>query len=255
MRGVLCLKWMGLMLLAAPLLQGCASPRSAIQAGRSCSPAGQYGSSLTVLQAFYTAPKAPGESNYFIDTQGGESLRSFALAHGLTNNHALFVVSHGTAVPTPSGARYAFYPATGKDYGGDMTGPRFSIQDIAAIIGPANARNVHNLVLASCNRENALRPEEIRACFPNVTNLTHAAPETDAQWSTFRHALTYHSRDIQFLYAMPDTFTVGVFDGDKKGRQKSRKLVPYVAELYLPGGATPYLTQTAGRELLQPSKP
>src|SRR3989442_11139581 len=143
MRGLLCLKWVGLMLLAASVLQGCAGPRSALQAGRSCSPSGQYGSSLKVLRAFYTPPKAAGESNYFIDTHGGESLRSFALAHGLTNNHALFVVSHGTAIQTPSGARYAFYPATGKDYGGDVAGARFFFLKIVPRAGPPP--HPHNL--------------------------------------------------------------------------------------------------------------
>src|SRR5947207_971664 len=119
-------KRLRLMPLAALLLQGCVGP-GATQAGRFCAPAGEYGANLKVLQASYTPPQAAGESNYFIDMQAGEPIHSFAATHGLTNNHALLVVSHGMAIQTPAGARYAFYPATGKSYGGAPSGPCFSI--------------------------------------------------------------------------------------------------------------------------------
>ena len=61
---------------------------------------GEYNGNLYVLRSFYTPPETPEESNYFIDMQGGGSLRGFACTHGLTNNHALFVLSHGGAIPT-----------------------------------------------------------------------------------------------------------------------------------------------------------
>ena len=185
--------------------------------------------------------------------QGGESLRDFVLAQGLTNNHALFVLSHGKAIATPWGLRYAFYGK--KNHREENISACFSIQDIAGIIGSANTSQIHNLVLAGCNKENMLCPEEIRSFFPNVTNIIHAAPGTDAQASTFRHALIYHSRDIQFLYQTPDTFTLGVFDDRKTSGKHDRKAVPYVADLYLPGAKKPFSRQTAGRELLEPAKP
>src|SRR5439155_22817425 len=154
------------------LLAGCAGTDGAIRAGRICShyPVwGEYGGNLNLLRCFYTPPQAAGESNYFIDMQGEEPLRNFAVAHGLTNNHALFILSHGRAIDTPSGPRYAFFG--GKSERGDNSGACFSIQDIAGLLGPTNASKIRNLVLASCNRENMLCPDEIRAYFPNVTNL------------------------------------------------------------------------------------
>jgi len=239
-------------LLGIPLLAGCVRTDGAVWSGARCShyPVwGEYGGNLNLLRCFYTPPQAAGESNYFIDMQGKEPLRNFAVAHGLTNNHALFVLCHGRAIDTPCGCRYAFFG--GKDDRNENSAASFSIQDIAGLLGPVNASQIHNLVLASCNRENMLCPAEIRAYFPYVTNLTHALPETDAQLNTFHHALTYPSRDIDFLYAMPDTFTLGVFEHRKSGKRGTRKLVPYVADLYLPGAKKPYSRQTAGRELLQ----
>jgi hypothetical protein len=239
--------------LTAVLLQGCSGlHQQGLSAGLGSSAEpewGEYGQNLNLLRAFYTPPQRPEESNYFIDMEQGESLRNFAFAHGLRNNHALFVFLHGRAIETPSGLRYAFYPEQGKR---DERVNGFSIRDIAHILGPANASQIHNLVLASCNRENMLCPAELKAYFPNVTNITHAAPNTAAQASTFRHAMIYHSRDIQFLYQMPDSFTLGVFDENKSNKADSKKAVPYVAELYLPGARKPFSTQTAGRELLDP---
>jgi len=250
---------LGVVLLGvlAVLLQGCSGIRNeGLPAGlvSSADPEwGEYGCNLNLLRAFYTPPQTPEESNYFIDMEQGESLRNFAFAHGLKNNHALFVFLHGRAIETPAGLRYAFCPDQRNRDDSAVSG--FPIRDIARILGPANASQIHNLVLASCNRENMLCPAELKAYFPNVTNITHAAPNTAAQASTFRHALIYHSRDIQFLYEMSDSFTLGVFDDSKNHKGNFKKAVPYIAELYLPGARRPFSTQTAGRELLDPPNP
>jgi hypothetical protein len=214
---------------------------------------GDYGGDLDLLRSFYSPPQLAGESNYVIDMQVGEPLRGFVVSHGLTNNHALFVLSHAEAVSTASGTRYALY--AGKDRRAHSSRSSYSIRDIARLLGPANAARIHNLLLAGCNKDNALSLAELRFYFPNATNIVHATPRTDARESTFRHALTYHSRDLQFLSEMADTFTLGVFEAKKSSKTKPRKSVPYVAELFHPGDEKPYLTQTAGRELLQPSVP
>lgn len=214
---------------------------------------GDYGGDLDLLRSFYTPPQLAGESNYVIDMQVGEPLSGFVISHGLTNNHALFVLSHAEALSTASGTRYALY--AGRDSRVHSTRSSYSIRDIARLLGPANAARIHNLLLAGCNKDNALSLAELRFYFPNATNIIHATPRTDARESTFRHALTYHSRDLQFLSEMADTFTLGVFEAKKTGKAKPRKSIPYVAELFRPGDEKPYLTQTAGRELLQPSVP
>src|SRR5947208_2253437 len=133
------------------IFQGCTGlHRAAIPPGGMCSGQpewGEYGTSLNLLRFFYTPPQTPDESNYFIDMEGGESLRKFAFSYGLTNNHALFVFLHGRAIETPSGLRYSFYADQE-----DNPAASFSIQDIARILGPENVSQIHNLVLASCNR-------------------------------------------------------------------------------------------------------
>src|SRR6266436_6484414 len=189
--------WLVVAGLNVCLLAGCVSPDGAVWSGARCAQYpvwGEYGGNLNLLRGFYTPPQVSGESNYFIDMQGDEPLRNFALAHGLTNNRALFVLCHGRAIDTRSGPRYGF--VAGKNEPNENGAAAFSIQDIAGLLGPVNASQIHNLVLASCNRENMLCPAEIRAYFPNVTNLIHALPETDAQLNSFHHALTYLSHDI-----------------------------------------------------------
>src|SRR5712671_2358452 len=105
------LNWLVVAGLTVPLLAGCVRPDGAVCSGTRCSQYpvwGEYGGNLNLLRCFYTPPQSSGESNYFIDMQGDEPLRNFALAHGLTNNHALFVLCHGRAIDTPSGSRYGF---------------------------------------------------------------------------------------------------------------------------------------------------
>src|SRR6185503_11869008 len=93
---------------------------------------GEYGANFRLLQEFASGPENVRESNWFIDMQTGPGLRRFAAAHGLTNNHALFVLSHGRAIQTPSGFRYAFYSAT---TGEELPTACFSVQDLASLLG------------------------------------------------------------------------------------------------------------------------
>lgn len=235
-------------------LSGCVGTGEGMGAEASALPRwGEYGGNLHLLSSFYRAPQAPGESNHFVDMLGDGSLRGFAVEQGLTNNHTLFLLSHGGAIETPSGSRYALWPGRSK-----RCHPRsasFSVSDVARFLGPAAASQVHNVMIAGCNRENLLCLGEFREFFPNATNITHAAAGCDPQESAFRRAMSYSSRDLDFLCQMPDTFSVGVFERKKTGKEALRRGAPYVAELYLPGAKKPFVTQTAGRELLQPGRP
>src|SRR5262249_55734058 len=130
------------------LLQSCCGDRGAALSGPAALyPAhpewGEYRANLNLLRSFYTPPQNSDESNYFIDMDGRQSLRNFAVSHGLTNNHALFVFMHGKAIETPLGLRYAFYTEEGKREPAGC----YSIHDLARILGRAHASQIHNLVL------------------------------------------------------------------------------------------------------------
>src|SRR5580765_1736410 len=71
---------------------------------------GDFGFSLDTLRKHYAAPEKPGESNYFIDLWAEQNLKILAYECKLTNNHALFINSHGGGVARTHGTRYAFYP-------------------------------------------------------------------------------------------------------------------------------------------------
>src|ERR1043165_6380729 len=95
------------------LALGCASEKDRVQ---KVSPlgyssgypfhAGEFGGNLDLLTKLLTGPAGPQESNYFLDMWDNEELRSYARMHGLTNNHALFVVSHAETIQTKNGPRY-----------------------------------------------------------------------------------------------------------------------------------------------------
>ena len=202
---------------------------------------GEFGGSLDYLRSCYMPPLSPGESNFYIDMLDG-SFRRFAIAHGLTNNHALFVVSHGKALQTDFGLRYAFYPEKSS-----YRVPSFSAGDLARLIGPANARQIQILVLAGCNRENLLSLRELKRYFPNAATIIHALPGTDANLASFWEMLAYRSQDLAALRS-PHDLAARHFGpaGFSKGS-------PYVADLYQPGARTPYRRQIAGRELFTPT--
>ena len=103
------------------------------------------------------------------------------------------------------------------------------------------------LIIAGCDFESSFSASELRQQFPNATNVIHSLPGKNAHEQLFKHALLYSSRDVKTLYDMPDRFTVGEFS--KKWQTK--KIRPYVAELFRHNERVPYKVQTAGRELLE----
>jgi hypothetical protein len=207
--------------------------------------AGEFGGSLELLTTFITGPVAPGESNYFLDMWDNEELRAYARMHGLTNNHALFVISHAETLRTKSGPRYSYFPDD--RHWPNAKKPHFSAADIARVLGPAKVRTINNLVVAGCDFERSFSSAELRRAFPNATNIIHSLPGKNAHEQLFRHALLYSSGDVKTLYDTPDRFSVGNFS-DKWKRKKIR---PYVAEIFRPREKSPYKIQTAGRELLE----
>src|SRR5688572_12367216 len=139
---------------AVLLLAGCATQKQGWKWG-------EYGGNLHYLRASYAPPRHAEESNHFIDLIQGVSVQEMARTRHLTNNNALFVFSHGKAVETPIGRRYAFQPSR-KGEQPPRNPASFSASDLARIVGRENARRVHNLVLAGCNTENLFYPQEFR---------------------------------------------------------------------------------------------
>jgi hypothetical protein len=205
---------------------------------------GEYGGNLDVLRQFVVSPASSKESNFFIDMWDHGELSNYARLHGLTNNHALFVISHGGGIPTVLGPRYAYFQKL--ESGVKKSKALFSARDLAQVLGPERVASIHNLVIAGCNPDNTFSSTELRLSFPNATNVVHSFPGKNAHETLFRHALIYPSRDVQTLYMQPDDFRAGLFDES----WQSKKAHPYIAELFLPGELMPYRIQTAGRELL-----
>ena len=87
----------------------------------------------------------------------GQKIRQKISAGGLTNNHALFVNSHGKRIATRTGPRYAFYPHESFVKDGGPT-PYFSAADLARIVGPAHTHKIHNILIAGCNAEGSFKP-------------------------------------------------------------------------------------------------
>ncbi|HUR45561.1 MAG TPA: hypothetical protein VMZ27_06725 [Candidatus Saccharimonadales bacterium] len=239
------------LLLGALLIAGCANqppPGHLSPLGYSSGypfHAGEFGGSLDLLSSFKHGPAVPGESNYFIDMWDSDELQSYARAHGLTNNHALFVISHAETLETKAGPRFAYFPDQHHWRGRNK--PHYSARDLARVLGPAKAGTIHNLVIAGCDVENSFSIAEMRHYFPNATNITHSVPGNNAHEQLFRHALSLSSKDIKTLYEMPDQFAVGNFSN----KWQRKKIRPYVAELFRPGSMSPFKIQTAGRETLE----
>ncbi len=223
------------------LFTGCAGGYRSAQPGGFASATtrhwGEYGGNMQYLASCCTGPQAPGESNYYLDMLG-MGFPGFAAAEGLTNNHTLFVLSHGKAIRTDFGVEYAFYP------GGYMVHPPcFSVRDLARILGP-HALEIHNLVFAGCNLENMFDARDVKRFFVNATNIVHALPGTDATIGTFQEILTYSSTELGARSFMPSS-RVPLF-----GRNDTVHNGRYVAELFRPGEGKPYEKVIAGRELL-----
>lgn len=194
------------------------------------------------LHKHFVGPAAKGESNYYLDLWEPPKMRVIAPGGGLTNNHALFINSHGKGIKTKDGIRYAFYPheAVGKGH--------CFIEDIAALIGPDNIPNIHNVVISGCNTDSSFSAKDVRKHFPNATNIIHSAPGQAGYQEMLFQVLLSDSSQIETLYqsrAGDDDFEI-----TNHPVPGCKKLSPYVATLFRPGQPEPYRKQKAGRELL-----
>ncbi len=234
------------------------SARNGKPARKTCAPAdsGEFGSPLDFLRQHYSAPQGPGESNYFIDLWANQELRSWATACKLTNNHALFVNSHGKSLATRRGTQYAFYPHQSL-LGAKEAAHPYSAADLARVLGVETASGIHNLILSGCNIEGAFSSQEFRKYFVNATNIIHMAAGELGYQSMFRQLLTSPSGNIEPVYetcAKTRSGRLEYFTAHAPSA-KATKLTPYIAELFEPGALNPFRTQRAGREILSPIEP
>jgi len=238
---------------------GLAESARNVKAARStcaASDSGEFGAPLDFLRQHYSAPQGPGESNYFIDLWSNQELRSLVMACKLTNNHALFVNSHGKSLATRRGTQYAFYPHQSL-LGAKAAAPPYSAADLARVLGAENASGIHNLILAGCNVEGAFSSQEFRKYFVNATNIVHMAAGELGYQSMFRQLLTSPSWNIEPIYetcAKNRSGRLEYYTGHAPSA-KATKLSPYVAELFEAGAIDPFRTQRAGREILSPAEP
>ena len=227
-----------------------AGPRTRAQSA----PQGEYGADLGLLQKHYFAAQEPRESNYFIDLWSDQDLRAFAFACGLTNNHALFINSHGTGLATAHGTEYAFYPHASLLQPKEKT-YYYSVADMARLLGP-KAKGIHNLVLAGCNTTGAFDAGALRKYFINATNVVHMAAGEPGYQSMFRQVLTSHSSKIKPIYESCVKNRSGELEYvlSDSPSPKATRLSPYIAELFRPGETAAFRSQIAGREMLTPEQ-
>jgi hypothetical protein len=211
-------------------------------------PTGEYDASLENLRAHYRAP-ASADGNHFFDLWGGTRLHDGLLANQLTNNRALIILSHGKGIWHNSRLRYAYYPDARACCTRKV--PYYSTADFAEIIGPIAAAEIHNVVVAGCNVENAFDAAEIRRYFVNATNVTHTPGGKNGFELVFRHSLLQPSSAIRLLYSSDTAqLSAGFEDVDPAPAVRKVGFTPYVALLYRPGATAPYAQRIAGRELL-----
>lgn len=216
------------------------------------SSAGEFGGDLALLRKWYTPPQS-GESNHYIDLWSGTTLPALAHVNGLTNNHALFVDSHGKANSSSRGSSYQYYPNQPLVPPGQKI-PSYSARDLAAIIAPEQRSTIHNIVVAGCNAEGQFRSDELRRYFPNATNITHMAAGALGFKPMYYQAIVLPSSEIRALYGKAAArkrndleYKITLTPSDD-----TTLLGSYVADLYLPSARQPYRTVRAGRELLEP---
>jgi hypothetical protein len=215
---------------------------------------GEYGGDLDFLRRHYVGPRVAGESNHAFDLWSPGALPALLRVHGLTNNRALFIDSHGRAGFLAGGKGYGLYPRDTLLQPGEAT-PNFSAGDIAAVLGKARAAAVHNIVIAGCNEEGWFRSTEWRRHFVNATNITYMTPGKLSFKPMFYQAIITPSAAIEPLYGKVSRSPERVqCDIHKTPDPGTEPLGAYVADLYLPGARSPFRTQRAGRELLEPTR-
>ena len=123
--------------------------------------------------------------------------------------------------------------------------------ETAIASGDKAAAQIHNIMIAGCNREDAFEARELRRYFVNATNITHSLGGKEGYEMVFRHTLTHASSDIRLLYSSAGNFKLrGV---SVAARARKLGFAPYLSELFRHGEQFAYATQIAGRELLEPS--
>jgi hypothetical protein len=195
------------------------------------------------LNQYLVGPTVKGESNFYLDLWQPPKMRIIAPGSGLTNNHALFINSHGKGVNAKDDVRFVFYPHE------EIGKSEFTIADIAAAVGPDNIGKIHNVVISACNTDSSFDASEVRKHFPNATNIVHSAPGQAGYQEMLFQMLLADSSQIETLYQSRgnDDDDFEITNHPVRG---SKKLSPYIATLFEPGKAKPYRTQKAGRELL-----
>src|SRR5205814_7845378 len=93
---------------------------------------GDFGGDLELLSRFYSPPRCDRESNHFIDLWSGGTMADFARGHGLTNNRALFIISHGRGRASGGKWHYALYPAESQLRKGAKI-PYYSARDVVRL--------------------------------------------------------------------------------------------------------------------------
>ena len=221
--------------------------------GASALSKGEYRGDLEFLRDCYTGPDEEGGSNHYFDLWRPGALPALTRVHGLTNNHALFIDSHGKAGCSKRGSGYGFYPNESVLERGQKVS-YFSAGDFATVLGPTNAAQIHNVVLAGCNEEGGFRSSEFRVHFVNATNITYMRPGELSFKPMFYQAITLPSDEIKPLYGKLRRRAGRRVEAEIVSRPApgTQPLGSYVSDLYMPGASNPFRTQKAGRELLDP---
>jgi hypothetical protein len=213
---------------------------------------GEFGGDLSFLHHYYTPPSSPAESNHYFDLWSGTTLPLLARVNRLTNNHALFIDSHGRSERSLPRKRYAYYPH--RDLlPPDQRPPCFSARDLAEVVGSA-AGDIHNIFVGGCDIESSFDPQELRKYFVNATNIVHTVAGENGFKPMFYSAIVNPSWANTALYA-----TRGLKRNGDLGCHLSKTpaadaciVNPYFATLFRPGESEPYRKQVAGRELIEP---
>lgn len=214
---------------------------------------GEFGSDLEILKSFHTTLTAGQSGNHLFDMWSGATLARTMRHAGLTNNHALVINAHGKALRTAESQRYAYHPHISRIAPGKKR-PCFSAADFATVLGRKTAAQVHNIVLAGCNKEGVFTTAELRNFFPNATNIIHMAAGEFGYQEMFRQIFFAESQNIQPAFQLRRVNghsgkNYEIVNGPQAG---ATELKPYIAEIFDPSSRAPVRTQIAGRELLQP---
>jgi len=187
-----------------------------------------------------------------MDMWAGRNMEQILRLNGLTNNHALFINSHGKGGQGPLRTRFGFYPHT-EVLKGNGESPVYSVRDLATVLGPESAAAIRNVYLSACDVESCFSASEIKHFFKNVTAVAHTPKGEAGYQPMFYEAIVNPSWEIQPLYETRVHTLIGksAFEVGVERIAGARKLNVYVAELFLPTAKKPYGQRVAGRELLE----